>query len=85
MVFSESEEEEQLVRTGCGKWRCAKIGHFPLHNSASPLESKAALPFSASPEAQPFCRKVTTYITHYPLNNFSRAKTGQSHVNDKSI
>lgn len=51
MVFSESGKEEQLVRAGCGKWRCAKIGHFPLHNFASQLESSAALPLSASPQS----------------------------------
>lgn len=67
MVFSESEEEEQLVRTGCGKWRCAKIGHFPLHNSASPLESKAALPFSASPEAFSTTLLQKSNHLHYPL------------------
>ena len=36
--------EEQLVRAGCGKRRCAQIGHFLLDNFAFQLEKQCHRP-----------------------------------------
>lgn len=85
MVFSENGKEEQLVRAGCGKWRCAKIGHFLLHNFASQLESSQPSHFQHYPKASSTTLLQKSDRLHYQLNHFPGAKTVQSHVNDKSI